>query len=49
MPFDQWEYGVWGDLAITQGTTWTASWDTLRTVCDGHHDLAVMAHDAAGN
>ncbi len=49
MPFDQWEYGVWGDLAITQGTTWSAAWDTLRTVCDGHHDLAVMARDTAGN
>jgi hypothetical protein len=46
--FSDEEYGVWGELT-RDGATWSASWDTLRTVCDGHHTLAVMARDSEGN
>ncbi|MHC1605280.1 MAG: metallophosphoesterase [Candidatus Methanofastidiosia archaeon] len=41
-------YGVWGEMTF-DGEHWKATWDTVSTICDGHHSIAVMAQDIKGN
>lgn len=45
--FEEYEYGIWGDMSFENGS-WSAQFDTIGNVCDGHHSIVVMACDISG-